>query len=68
MRYQNGFISIVTLVLALITVTGIAYTDQFPQAARAESVGFDALAHNLFDGSKVACADDKQQLAQANVR
>lgn len=48
MRIRDTFVSIVTLVLALITVTGMAYTDQFPQAATAQSVGFDALAHQVF--------------------
>jgi hypothetical protein len=57
MRYQNGFMAVVTLVLALITVTGMVYTDEFPQAARAESAGFDALAHDLFDGALLAAED-----------
>jgi hypothetical protein len=48
MRYQNGIMPVIALILAMITVTGIAYTEQFPQAAQAESVGFDALAHSLF--------------------
>lgn len=48
MRYQNGIMPVIALILAMITVTGIAYTEQFPQAAQAESVGFDALAHDLF--------------------
>jgi hypothetical protein len=52
MRIRDTFVSIVTLVLAVITVTGMAYTDQFPQAATAESVGFDALAHQVFSASK----------------
>lgn len=38
------------LTLAAITMVGSVYTDQFPQATHAESVGFDALAHDLFDG------------------
>ncbi len=38
------------LTLAAITMVGSVYADQFPQASRAESVGFDALAHDLFDG------------------
>ncbi len=54
MRIRDTFVSIVTLVLALITVTGMAYTDQFPQAATAQSVGFDALAHQVFS----TAADD----------
>jgi hypothetical protein len=61
MRYQNGIMAVVTLVLALITVTGIAYTDEFPQAARAEAIGFDALAHDLFSGDKVADAGNQDE-------
>jgi hypothetical protein len=61
MRYQNGIMAVITLVLAMITVTGMAYTDEFPQAARAEAVGFDALAHDLFDGDAVAAADAGNQ-------
>lgn len=61
MRYQNSFVAVVALVLSLITLTGTAYTDRFPQVARAESVGFDALAHELFDGG-----GDKQQVAETS--
>jgi hypothetical protein len=49
MRYQNGIIGIVTLVLAAVTMLGTVYADQYPQASHAQSVGFDALAHDLFD-------------------
>jgi hypothetical protein len=50
MRYQNGIIGIVSLVLAGAVATGALYSDQFPQASSAESVGFDALAHDMLDG------------------
>jgi hypothetical protein len=50
MNFKSGFLSIVTVALGLITLTGMAYTDRFPQAAYAESVGFDALAHQVFSG------------------
>ena len=63
MRYQNVFVAVVALVLSLITLTGMVYTDEFPQAAQAESVGFDALAHDLFAGAAMASNDDKQQAA-----
>jgi hypothetical protein len=56
--------TVVTLVLAMITVTGIAYTDEFPQAARAEAIGFEALAHDLFDGEAVAAADNAAEAAK----
>ena len=68
MRYQNGFVAVVALVLSLITLTGMAYTDEFPQAALAESVGFDALAHNLFDGAAMASNDDRQRPAETSTQ
>lgn len=49
MRYQNGLIGIITIVLAAVTALGTVYADQFPQASHAQSIGFDALAHDLFD-------------------
>ena len=48
MRYQNGLIGIMTIVLAAVTALGSVYSTEFPQASHAESTGFDALAHNLF--------------------
>ena len=57
MRNKDAIFAAIALVLSLATLTGMAYTEPFQQAARAESVGFDALAHDLFDGSKLACAD-----------
>ena len=50
MRYQNGLVGVVSLMLAAVVATGALYSDQFPQASSAESVGFDALAHDLLDG------------------
>jgi hypothetical protein len=50
MRYQNGLIGIVSLVLATVVAAGTLYSDEFPQASRAEAVGFDSLAHDLLDG------------------
>ena len=49
MRYQNGIIGIVTLLLAAVTTLGTVFTDEYSQASQAQSVGFDALAHDLFD-------------------
>lgn len=63
MRYQKAIMMIVTLAMAMLTLTGTALTHQFPQAASAESVGFDALAHDLFGTSLLAGADD--ELAEA---
>jgi hypothetical protein len=48
MRVQNGLIGFMTIVLAAVTMLGSVYTSDFSQASQAESVGFDALAHNLF--------------------
>lgn len=49
MRYQNGIIGVITLVLAAVTMVGTVYSDQYQQASHAQSSGFDALAHDLFD-------------------
>lgn len=57
MRNKDAIFTAIALILSMATLTGMAYTETFQQAARAESFGFDALAHDLFDGSKVACAD-----------
>jgi cytochrome b subunit of formate dehydrogenase len=64
MRYQKAIMMIVTIAMAMLTLTGTALTDQFPQAASAESVGFDALAHDLFGAATLACADDDLAEAQ----
>ncbi len=49
MRYQNGIIGIVGLVLATVMAAGAVVSEQFPQASQAQAVGFDALAHELLD-------------------
>jgi hypothetical protein len=48
MRYQNGIVAVATVLLGALMLTGTLFTGHFPQAARAEAVGFDALAHDLF--------------------
>lgn len=48
MRYQTGLILAVTLALCLTTFSGALFSDHFPRTVHAESVGFDALAHDLF--------------------
>jgi hypothetical protein len=68
MKYQNVLVSAVMMALGAITLTGMAYSDDFPQQAAAESAGFDALAHNLFAADKLACADAPAQVAQASVQ
>jgi hypothetical protein len=60
MRFKDAIISAIALVFSLTALTGMAYSEQFQQAALAESAGFDALAHDLFDGSLMACADVQQ--------
>ena len=57
MRYKDAIITVLALVASLVILTGMAYTDQFQQAGQVEGAGFDALAHDLFNGSKMACAD-----------
>ena len=59
MRIHNTVIVLVTAVFALLLVSGTALTEQYPQAARAQSVGFDALAHNLFDVDSTPAAGSK---------
>ena len=54
MRFKDAFITAAALVLSLSTLTGLSYTEQFQQAARAEVGGFDALAHDLFDRTQLA--------------
>ncbi len=49
MRIQTVLVIIVTLIMAAVMTVGTVYTDQFPQASQAQSAGFDALAHDLFD-------------------
>ena len=66
MRYKDAIITAIALVLSLLTLTGMAYTDQFQQAAVVETAGFDALAHDLFDGAKMACADGAGGADSAN--
>lgn len=54
MRMKDLIASGFALVLSLSTLTGMAYTEQFQQAARIEVGGFDALAHDLFDRTVLA--------------
>jgi hypothetical protein len=58
MRFKDVIISAVAVVFSLAVLTGMAHSEQFQRAAVAESTGFDALAHDLFNGSKIACAVD----------
>jgi len=61
MRHKDAIIAAIALVFSLSTLTGMAYTEHFQRAAQAESAGFDALAHDLFDGATLACADRHPQ-------
>lgn len=49
MKMQCAVITLVAVLLAMLTITGTFLTEHFPQAAEAHAVGFDALAHSLFD-------------------
>ena len=60
MRFKDAIITVFALALSLSALAGMAYSEQFQKAALAESGTFDALAHDLFDGARMACADDRQ--------
>ena len=50
MRVHNGFLMVLALALAALTAVGSVYTDPYQQASQSQASGFDALAHDLFDG------------------
>lgn len=50
MRIQQGFLMVLALALAAVTAAGTVYTTPYQQASQSQSAGFDALAHDLFDG------------------
>jgi hypothetical protein len=50
MRLQNFIFVVITVILAVLMTAGTIHTEQFSQASAAQSGGFDALAHALFDG------------------
>jgi hypothetical protein len=50
MRIQNGFFMAIFLALAALTAFGSIYTEPFQRASQHQNAGFDALAHDLFDG------------------
>ncbi len=58
MKIQHGLITVVAVLMAMLTLTGTVLTEQYPQAAEAHAVGFDALAHSLFD-----CVHTDEQVA-----
>ncbi len=58
MRIHNGFLMVLALALAAVTAIGTVYTDPYQQASQSQASGFDALAHDLFDGL-VGPAQDK---------
>jgi hypothetical protein len=41
---------VLALALAALTAVGTVYTDPYQQASQSQASGFDALAHDLFDG------------------
>lgn len=57
MRYKDAIFTALALVLSLTALTGMAYSEQFQQAAQLENGGFDALAHHLFDSTTLAFND-----------
>lgn len=52
MRYRDAIVSVITLAVAVVTLAGMAHTDEFAIATQAEASGFDALAHEVFAPSK----------------
>ena len=65
MRFQNIILPIVMLVLGALSLTGAAFADGLPQAAHAESAGFDALAHDLFGSNAAPLVELDGKLAEA---
>jgi hypothetical protein len=51
MKVHHGLVAVIGLVLATVLLSGTFLSEQYPLAAQAHSVGFDALAHSLFDGA-----------------
>jgi hypothetical protein len=60
MKIKDAITTVLALALSLGALTCMTYSEQFQRAALAESGSFDALAHDLFDGSKLASADRRQ--------
>jgi hypothetical protein len=52
MRYKDAILSVITLALAVVTLAGMAHTDEYAHGTHAEAVGFEALAHQVFAPSK----------------
>ncbi|PWF39969.1 hypothetical protein C7C56_026415 [Massilia glaciei] len=65
MRIKIEMVTVVAILLGAITLAGVGVTDKFPQAARAESVGFDALAHAVFGGAAPAPQRQRSSPEQA---
>lgn len=60
MKIQHCVMTVVAMaLLTLATVTGTLLTEHYPQAAEAHSVGFDALAHSLFDDALAGNAGER---------
>ena len=58
---QNGIVAVATVLLGALLLTATLFAGHFPQAARAESVGFDALAHDLFAAAPADKAGSPKQ-------
>lgn len=62
MRYQNGIVAVATVLLGALMLTGTLFHGHFPQATRAEALGFDALAHDLFASAPAVAPGNKKAL------
>ena len=51
MKVHHGLVAVIGIALATVLLSGTFLSEQYPLAAKAHSVGFDALAHSLFDGA-----------------
>ena len=62
MRYQNGIVAVATVLLGALMLAATLFHGHFPQATRAEALGFDALAHDLFASAPAGEPANKKAL------
>ena len=61
---RNGFFATIALMLSLLALVGMLYTDAYAQAAQAEAAGYDALAHQLSGDAALLCANQSVRVRQ----
>ena len=73
-RYEarEAFVAIFPIILTLFFILGVALPECFPQggkAVRAEYLGFDALAHRMFEGAQpIDAAGDYESAGEIRSR